>query len=58
MAKRKLVEILTGAGIDNVEEILTIALSSRMEDANEVAIAERPKREVGVWLVLLVVIVC
>lgn len=49
-------EASTKARIYDVKKILTVALLSRMEDVDEVVIAGGPKREVGVWLMLLIVI--
>lgn len=48
MVEDKIGEALTKVGVDVIKKVLTIALSDRIVDVDEMAIAGGPKREVGV----------
>lgn len=61
----KIIEVLTGAGVGNIEEVLTGALSRGVRNANDddnkavtnkVTAAGGPKGEDAIWSVIVVVI--
>lgn len=65
VAEDKIVKALIKAKVSDVEKVLTEALPSEIKnidnkinsaDINKIAAAEGSKREVGIWLVLIVVI--
>lgn len=65
VAEDKIVEALIEAKVSDIEKVLTGALPSEIKnidnkinsaDINKIAAAKGSKREVGIWLVLIVVI--
>lgn len=50
MIEGKIIEALIESSIDNTKKILIVSLLDETKDADKVAIAKEPKKEVYIWL--------